>query len=691
MSNDSRNMGLAGWLALTTALLVIIAVGAVSAAGVRLLRDLAHAEAMSRVELGATAAREALRQSGDEVLTATIVLGERPTLGRLLARDGDRGLGPYLERYCDGASLDTCAVIKGDDVVAVAGDELDWPLVLDAIRDQGQRILLSGVLPGTTLMGATTTVADRTNFSLVIFRRLNDDFAARLGDRADMTVEVLDYQALTFGEGPFAVLISDALSRGSTVAARIDALDIYAAMTPVAAASGETVALIKTMLPVAEVLGPVRALEERMLLIGSLIALIATACGVLLGRYWTAGIRRLTTAAQRIGTGDLTVSISTEGPSEVWQLGSTMEEMRKNLMILTREIRRREAQAQAVLGGMVEGVFAVDRKRRIRYMNRQAETLLGVSGDEVFGRFCGDVLRPAPDAEGRVPCHHNCPIVAARKDGRAEVAEVIESVDGRRQRIVISSADANEEIQVQVFRDETELEAARRSRDTVLANISHEFRTPLAAQQASIELLRDGLGKIPIAAQKQLVDSLFRGANRLAWLIDNLLESVRIEAGQLTIRRQDIRLEDVVSAARDLVEPLLLLRDQVLDVGALDSLPQIPGDRQRLIQVVVNLLANASKFSPPGSMIRMGGELSGQNTVKFWVEDEGPGPADTEDTKLFNQFHRSGGEDPDESGLGLGLYIVRSIVERHNGKVVLLRTDENRTRATVSLPTEIQE
>jgi signal transduction histidine kinase len=690
VSNDSRNMGLAGWLALTTALLVILAVGAVSAAGVRLLRDLAHAEAMSRVELGATAAREALRQSGDDLLTATLVLGERPTLHRLLGREGDRGLGPYLERYCDGASFDACAVIRDNGVVAVAGDELDWPLVLDSIREQGQRILLTGAVPGTALMGATSTVADRTDFSLVVLRRLDSDFAARLGDRADMTVEILDYQALKFGEGPYAVLVSDALSKGSPVAGRIDELKLYAAMTPVAAASGEPVALIKTTLPVGEVLGPVRALEERMLLVGAIVALIATACGVLLGRYWTAGIRRLTSAARRIGTGDLTVSIATRGPSEVSLLGSTMEEMRKNLIELTREIRRREAQAQAVLGGMVEGVFAVDGKRRIRYMNRQAETLLGVSGDEVFGKFCGDVLRPVPDAEGRVPCNHNCPIVAARKDGRAEVAELVQSVDGRRRRVVISSADANEDIQVQVFRDETELEAARRSRDTVLANISHEFRTPLAAQQASIELLRDGLDKIPADTQKELVDSLFRGVNRLTWLIDNLLESVRIEAGQLTIRHQEVVIADVVTAARDLVEPLLLLRDQALDVASLDALPAIPGDRQRLVQVLVNLLANASKFSPRGSTIRIGAERAGSGPVTLWVDDEGPGPADPDDTNLFDQFHRSGGEDPEESGLGLGLYIVRSIVERHNGNVALLRTDEGRTRAVVSLPTEVR-
>jgi signal transduction histidine kinase len=187
--------------------------------------------------------------------------------------------------------------------------------------------------------------------------------------------------------------------------------------------------------------------------------------------------------------------------------------------------------------------------------------------------------------------------------------------------------------------------------------------------------------------QRALVASLGRGAKRLTWLIDNLLESVRIESGQLAIRHQDVALEDVIADARDLVEPLILQRGQSLEAGTFDSLPAIRGDRQRLVQVLVNLLANASKFGPPDSVIRVAGRAT-HTGIAFSVEDEGPGPADPSDSAIFEQFHRAGGEDPKESGLGLGLYIVRSIVERHGGKVSLSRTPEQRTRAEVELPRE---
>jgi signal transduction histidine kinase len=141
-------------------------------------------------------------------------------------------------------------------------------------------------------------------------------------------------------------------------------------------------------------------------------------------------------------------------------------------------------------------------------------------------------------------------------------------------------------------------------------------------------------------------------------------------------------------AARELIEPLIEQRGQRIEVRLADDVPVIRGDQQRLTQVLVNLLANASKFGPPNSSIEIGARAAGGGGLEFWVDDSGPGPKDPDDGALFEQFHRSGGEDPDESGLGLGLFIVRSIVERHGGGVSLGRTAEARTRATVRLPKE---
>src|SRR3989442_1481636 len=216
------------------------------------------------------------------------------------------------------------------------------------------------------------------------------------------------------------------------------------------------------------------------------------------------------------------------------------------------------------------------------------------------------------------------------------------------------------------MRDETEVKATRRLRDTVLANITHEFRTPLTAQLASIELLRDRLGELKPEEARDLVLSLERGTLRLTQLIDNLLESVRIDAGHDSIRRQPVAIDEVVDEAIDLAAPLLALRDQKLSVDLPYPLPAVSGDAPRLVQVLVNLLANANKFAPAGSTIGIGGEVRDADIV-LWVEDEGPGLPPESGDRLFERFMRSPGEEPRESGMGLGLFIVKSIVERHGG------------------------
>jgi signal transduction histidine kinase len=115
------------------------------------------------------------------------------------------------------------------------------------------------------------------------------------------------------------------------------------------------------------------------------------------------------------------------------------------------------------------------------------------------------------------------------------------------------------------------------------------------------------------------------------------------------------------------------------------DLPAITGDAPRLTQVVTNLLANASKFGPEGSTITVGAARAGQG-VELYVEDSGPGAPELGNASIFERFYRAADQEPDPRGLGLGLWIVKSIVERHGGSVRAERTAAGLTRFTVTLP-----
>jgi len=148
-----------------------------------------------------------------------------------------------------------------------------------------------------------------------------------------------------------------------------------------------------------------------------------------------------------------------------------------------------------------------------------------------------------------------------------------------------------------------------------------------------------------------------------------------------------VELREVVEDAQALIGSLLAKRQQGLEVALPEDLPLISGDKHRLTQVFVNLLANAHKFAPEGSTVRIGarGEAG---RVAAWVEDEGPGPAAADTEAVFARFRRGTDEEPEPGGLGLGLWIVKSIIDRHAGTIAFTRTEAGRTRVVMTLPAE---
>ncbi|MGH8304079.1 MAG: HAMP domain-containing protein, partial [Steroidobacteraceae bacterium] len=299
-----------------------------------------------------------------------------------------------------------------------------------------------------------------TPVRVYLVRRLDERLAATLTRQVGAPVKLIDYRLYVSSPvNAFTPLYSAALADGHSAVQRINSQEVYAAGVPVFAASGEAIALIEALLPTRTVDTSTRHLIRKLLVTALILAALAVFAGVLLGELVAGPVRALTAAAVRIGAGDFSASIPPGGAAEVGALARTMEDMRRNLIDLTSTLRRREAEAQAVLGGIVEGVYAVDRDRLIRYLNPQAARLLGVSPEQAVGRFCGDVLQPR-DEDGRRPCDFRCPILQARAAGSAKAVEHLGAGPGGPRTTVITSAAMAEGLQVQVMREETELEAS---------------------------------------------------------------------------------------------------------------------------------------------------------------------------------------------------------------------------------------
>jgi signal transduction histidine kinase len=686
LRTDPRALHLGWLLAAINVALVVLVVIAISASALGSLRRLADEEGLARVQGAGAIAREEVRRTGEDARTSARLLSERPTLRRLLLQHETAALTPFLARFCATGGADACAVVEPSGIVARAGAELPWEQVLSSVAEQGERFLTSPPLLAAPIVGGMARFVDDEETRVYVVRLLDAKYAEALSKTVGQDIRIISYQ--TFAESPIddvERMHSAALSDGQFAVRKLEDERSYASSFPLFASTGEAVALVEARLPKDEIALSAGPLTLRLILTALIVGVVALLAGILLGEQVVRPLRALTAAAEQLGRGDLSTSMPSRGAAEVGVLARTMEQMRRSLVELTGTLRLRDAEAKAVLAGIVEGVYAVDAQRRFSYLNPQAAKLLGVTAAEATGRFCGDVLKPCAQ-NGVRPCETPaCPISAARTSGSAQAIERLALGGAHPRTMVISSAAPVDGLQVQVIRDETELESARSARDSVLANISHEFRTPLGAQLASIELLRDGLDHMSIRETRELVLSLERGTQRLTRLIDNLLESVRIESGQLALRHQPLMLPELLDDARGLIGALLTQRNQTLEVAIPEDLPLFDGDGPRLTQVFVNLLANASKFAPEGSVVRVGAQAQ-DGRLTAWVEDEGPGLPGMEHASIFDRFYRGPEQEPEPDGLGLGLWIVKSIVERQGGTVSAGRTPERRTRFTVTLP-----
>jgi signal transduction histidine kinase len=384
---------------------------------------------------------------------------------------------------------------------------------------------------------------------------------------------------------------------------------------------------------------------------------LALALAFLLARRIARPFAQVAASAARLGRGDLATPIAPLDTflAEPMALATSLESMRQQVGALTATERSQREELDAVLDGVDEGIAGVDPQDIIHYANRQFLALVERTREDVLGQPLGAVLQPidAPaDADA-----------ALGPDPRGRFRAV-----GGQRPLTLRRLAASGNRRVLILREENAIEAARAMRDRILANLSHEFQTPLSAQIASIELLRDHLRETRDPVASHLADAQYRGTMRLAQLVENLLESVRIESGEMRLRKQPVDLAAVVADAVELMQPLVDQRDQRV-VATITPGPSITGDAQRLFSVMVNLLANANKFAPDQTQIWVDMAWApGQVTVS--VEDEGPGlPTGPQGVDLFAPFKRSPDEEPSQRGTGLGLAIVHAIVRAHGGEV----------------------
>ncbi|WP_158266855.1 sensor histidine kinase [Alsobacter soli] len=243
------------------------------------------------------------------------------------------------------------------------------------------------------------------------------------------------------------------------------------------------------------------------------------------------------------------------------------------------------------------------------------------------------------------------------------------------------AAVALERIRVTEERDSAQLAAeSERLRSALLNSLSHDLKTPLAAIMGAVTALRDYGPLYDAAGRDALVETIQDETERMSRFVTNLLDMARLEAGALAPRREPTDVGEIVGAA--LRRTASLTRDHEVEVAFEPGVPLLALDPVLLEQCLVNLLDNAAKFSPAGSLIRVETRRAG-DTVAIFVRDQGPGVPPEDRERVFDLFHQVRREDHQPAGSGVGLSISRGFVGAMGGTIRVEDNPEGRGAAFV--------
>ncbi|MCB2202373.1 HAMP domain-containing protein [bacterium] len=597
-----------------------------------------------------------------ELANLAMLLANRPTLNALLETQASPDtLSTYLAEFQQSLDSSVILICKDKDALAFSGtrdgewlceaaeesilvsSDAAWILAQDAPDDESLRILIGQEIDTifnefSTQSGLTYLLAEgRTPVASNLPEKAANQILAVQGDlQTGQTFSLDDYEG-----SPRDVRAIEIPFTGQSEYRWIGILDT----APYTLANNQLRHLILVTL--------------------ILVSLITAILSVLIARRVSRPLSSLAQSAARLREGNLEARITTV--SNLWevdQLANALEDARVSLSHSLNQIQKEKAWIEDLLNAIVEGLLTLDDRDRVTFASR--------STTRITGKTTGELLRQPVDAVFTTSPGEDA--FSRQIPETGQVRRIPAVVNGEEVLLAVSRSefippDAGNATRALVIRDVTDEERVHNLIGEFLANITHEFRTPLAALSASVELLVDDLPNLSEPEIDQLLRAVNIGIVNLQSLIDNLIEAASIEAGRFKVNPQPVELSRILTDAITTMEPIARLHQVTINRSDPKSDALVNADKRRTVQVLINLLSNAIKHSPEGGRITIR-SLQVQKDILVEVEDQGKGIPEILQNQIFNRF-LSPGDDSESSqlGLGLGLSVVKTIIEAQHGQV----------------------
>ena len=502
--------------------------------------------------------------------------------------------------------------------------------------------------------------------------------AAEIGRSLTARVTIIDSRGKVIGDSevPANMLgelenhrerpeVRDALQGGHGTAIRYSATlrtdMLYVAVPFGSNQPGEGV--IRLALPLSAVNKALTGLHSTLAL--SLLAafILALIFSFILSRLTSRPLQQVAAIATEFGRGNFRRRLPTEWHDELGELARIMNDMAGRLEEQITSLASERNRLDAILVGMGEGLMVVDANGVVTLVNPAFRRLLAVD-EQVVGRPLSHITRH--------PSLHKA-FRTVRDEKRELQEEMILTAAG--EKTLMTSWVPLRGMQgitgvVAVFHDISDLKRLEKVRRDFVANVSHELRTPVTVIKGYAETLLEGVMADDPSRATRFVEIILNHSGRLTDLITDLLSLSELESADFSLQLQPVAVESTIRRACSLLEGKAEGKNIVL-VTPTGELPRVLADQGRLEQVLINLVDNGIKYTPPGGRVTITVAVEG-DAVRIAVRDTGPGIPPESIPRLFERFYRvDAGRSRDEGGTGLGLAIVKHIVQLHGGTVLV--------------------
>ena len=537
----------------------------------------------------------------------------------------------------DGAAVAKNASFMSDLSAAAAGDGAS--LMQDILEANAGQLGIDSrtrnyyILDGTT--GAVLAESDESAAAPASTPNLLSALSGVVGDRSDLTADYMDVAIpLSGGENGFVVYILDSRDSISQLNSQLFTIIMQA------------------------------------LVIGLLISVLFS---YLLSKTLVGPIEKVTQGAERLADGDFGNKLPVESPDEIGILTGTFNHMADVLQDSLNAVENERNKLDTLFLHMTDGVAAFDHAGALIHCNPAATQLLqrSIPPEATYGELFGSVYPFSQLLALQRPNYADAELLVGEKTLELYFAPFSDKASGG---VLV------------VLHDETEHHRSEERRKEFVANVSHELRTPLTNVRSYAETLRDSGDDIPRDMADSFLDIIITETDRMTHIVQDLLTLSRLDAGNTEMNCTRFSFGDAIASVvrANALEAKRHSHELTLESDL--QLPLITGDRQRLEQVMMNVLGNAIKYTPDGGHITV---TAGTAGARVWMEvsDDGIGIPEKDREHIFERFYRVDKARSRESGgTGLGLSIAKEIVERHHGSIRLARHSGPGTTIRLTLP-----